>query len=95
VHVTTEVIWVGGAHVQEVDARVIGQTVRARATVLRCAVTRANSGGGLRWLKPMVEAACMHVCVGPMSSSRVWGGSVVRPDEVKCNCISLFKEKLL
>jgi hypothetical protein len=25
-------------------------------------VVGADSGGGLRWLKPMVEVACMHVC---------------------------------
>jgi hypothetical protein len=41
----TEAIWVGGAHVQEVGARVIGQTVRARATVLR-------------WSELIVEVDC-------------------------------------
>jgi hypothetical protein len=37
----------GGAHV--------------RAGVLRCAVPRADDGGGLWWSEPMLEAACMHV----------------------------------
>jgi hypothetical protein len=69
--------------VQEVGARVIGQTVRARATVLRCAVVGANSGGGLRWLKPMVETTCMHVCVGPMSSSHVCGGGGPSSDPMR------------
>jgi hypothetical protein len=28
-------------------------------------VVRADGGGGLRWLEPMVVAAFMHVGVGP------------------------------
>jgi hypothetical protein len=48
--------------------RVFGEAVRhedgwggsacVRTTVLQPAVARADSGGGLRWLKLMVEAAC-------------------------------------
>jgi hypothetical protein len=56
-----KVVWVGGTHVQAVDTRVVGQAVHARAMVLRCAVAEADGGGGLCWLEPMVEAACMHV----------------------------------
>jgi hypothetical protein len=44
------------------EVRVVGQAVCARETVLRCVVVGADSGGGLHWLKPMVEVACMHVC---------------------------------
>jgi hypothetical protein len=57
----TETVWVGGAHVQAADARVDGHALRSWATVLRCAVSLADGGGGLCWLEPMVEAACMHV----------------------------------
>jgi hypothetical protein len=56
-----KVIWVGRAHVQAVDGREVGQAVRMRATVLRCAVAGADGGGGMRWLEPMVEVVCMHV----------------------------------
>jgi hypothetical protein len=33
--------------VEAADARVVGQVVRVRAMVLRCAVARADGGGGL------------------------------------------------
>jgi hypothetical protein len=46
---------------QAADARVVGQAVRAQVTVLQCAVAGADSGGGLRWLEPMIEAVCVHV----------------------------------
>jgi hypothetical protein len=59
--VPTKAVWVGGAHRQAADVRVAGQAVHTCATMLQCAVVRADGGGGLRWLEPMVEAACMHV----------------------------------
>jgi hypothetical protein len=59
--------------------------------VLRCAVARADGEGGLQWLVPMVEAAYMHVWPHVKLSYWLWW-SVVRPNEVRCNYISLFKE---
>jgi hypothetical protein len=59
--VVTEAVWVGVTHVQAADTRLVGQAVRVQATVLRCVVVRVDSGGGLRWLEPMVEMVCMHV----------------------------------
>jgi hypothetical protein len=61
VRMAIEAVWVGGTCVQAADTRVVEQAVCARATVLRFAVAGADGGGGLRWLEPMVEAACMHV----------------------------------
>jgi hypothetical protein len=81
-------------HVQATDVRVVGQAVRAWATVLRCAVARAACEGGLRWLEPMVEVACMHVWAPCRALMRV---VVVcrRPGQVMCNCSSLFLKKIL
>jgi hypothetical protein len=73
---------------------VVGQAARAQATVLRCVVARVDSGGGLRWLELMVQAACMRVWPPCQLSCGPWW-SIVRPGEVRCNCISLFKEKIL
>jgi hypothetical protein len=46
-----------------------------QAAVLRCAVARADSGGGLQWPEPMVEATCMHIWA-PRSSTRAGGGAL-------------------
>jgi hypothetical protein len=46
-----------------------------RAAVLRCAVVGADGGGGLWWLKPMMETACMHV----WAPYRACGYSGLRP----------------
>jgi hypothetical protein len=86
-----EVVYVGGACMKVADARVVGQVVRTQAMVLRCVVAGADGGGGLRWPEPMVEAACMHVWAHVELSCVMWC-SVIRPGEVRCNCISLFKE---
>jgi hypothetical protein len=61
VRVAVEAVWVGGARMQAANARVVGQVVHVRVMMLRCVVARADGGGGLRWLEPMLEAACMHV----------------------------------
>jgi hypothetical protein len=57
----TEAVWVGGVHVQAADARVVRQAVCAQVTTLRCAVVKADGGGGLQLPEPMVEATCIHV----------------------------------
>jgi hypothetical protein len=83
------VVSVGGIHMQATNMRVVGQAVRAWATVLQCAVAGTACEGGLRWLEPMVEAVCMHVWAPCRALVRV---VVVcrRPGQVMCNCSSLF-----
>jgi hypothetical protein len=58
-----------------------------RTTVLWCAVVEADGGGGVRWLEPTMEAACMHICVGPTLRTRADGNA---PSSDPMNCISLF-----
>jgi hypothetical protein len=45
--------------VQAADARVVEQAVRVRSMVLLCVVAGVDGGGGLHWLEPIVEVACM------------------------------------
>jgi hypothetical protein len=72
--VVAEAVWVGGARMQVADATVVGQTVRVRVTVVRCAVARAN-GGGWTVMARANGGGSVHACVGPMLSSRACCGA--------------------
>jgi hypothetical protein len=58
---------------QATDASVVGQVMHARTTVLWCAMSRADGGGGMRWPELMVEGG-MNACLGPCRSL-VWASA--------------------
>jgi hypothetical protein len=53
-----------------------------RAVVLRCAVARANGGGGLLWLEPMMEAVCICMCGPHIKQSCGQRCSIIRSNEL-------------
>jgi hypothetical protein len=55
------VVWVGKARMHTADMRVVGHGGTHTGDDASCVVAEANGGDGLGWLKPIVEAACMHV----------------------------------